>query len=559
VKKEFLYSSLVIALLSFISVIGLFLHPGVPETFDARAHITSIAQFSTALSQGNLPVVWLGNVANYGAPAGLYVQQLPIYVGGLINIVLNNPYISYVTVLFLSILLSGVIFYKFLRLYVGELPSILGVVLLTFAPFRIIDIYVRGDLPEVFSSIFLPLILLCLYYFVQTKQKLAFFGLVLSITGLILSHPLAFVIYSFIFIPYFFFLLYEKFHTIRFLWNKEGVIYIIYFLLALALALGISSYYVIPLSVEVKKYLLYFKLPTHFDKNQIFGWQNFFSPFWDRNTSQLITVGSIEMIGFIFFLLYEGYKFRTKKFSIGLAEFLVCVSVLYIFFLTKFSYFIYEHTALGEIQYAWRMLVGFIFLPAILFAAIAERFKKKWIIILFIIFLCLIRLPQLSGKNFTTHPNSYYDFTSFNVYAPYLNTIWIEKPESYPRKPDKGEILENGNGMIVSSKVENLKRTYVIDAKERLHMIDYTFYFPGWNVYIDNKLTEIEFQNSLYRGVITYYVPQGKHVVNVVFEDTLVRKAGKIISVISIILFILLVLLRKKLPWVAVNLAKRRK
>ena len=90
-------------------------------------------------------------------------------------------------------------------------------------------------------------------------------------------------------------------------------------------------------------------------------------------------------------------------------------------------------------------------------------------------------------------------------------------------------------------------------------MIDYTFYFPGWNVYIDNKLTDIEFQNSLYRGVITYYVPEGKHVVSVIFEDTLIRKAGKIISAMSILLFILLVLLRKKLPWVAVNLAKRRK
>jgi hypothetical protein len=145
------------------------------------------------------------------------------------------------------------------------------------------------------------------------------------------------------------------------------------------------------------------------------------------------------------------------------------------------------------------------------------------------------------------------------VYAPYLNTIWIEKPESYPRKPNKAEILEHGKGKIISSKVENLKRTYVIDAKEKLHMIDYTFYFPGWNVYIDNKLTDIEFQNSLYRGVITYYVPEGKHVVSVIFEDTLIRKAGKIISAMSILLFILLVLLRKKLPWVAVNLAKRRK
>ncbi|MDE2590252.1 MAG: hypothetical protein KGL95_11400, partial [Patescibacteria group bacterium] len=366
-KKEFWYSSAIIALLSVVSIIGLLFHSGQPTTFDARAHITSIAQFSVALSQGNFPVVWLDNVANYGAPAGLYVQQLPIYIGGLINILLHNPYASYVTVLCISIFLSGVLFYKFLRVYVFPLPAMLGVILLTFAPFRIIDIYVRGDLPEIFSSIFLPLILLCIYGFVSNKKKWAYFGLIFAITGLILSHPMAFVIYSFLFILYFLFLLFKQFQSFRFFLQKEGITYIVYFVLAIGIGMGIASYYLLPLFIE-QKYLLYVKLPTHFDKNQILGWANFFSPFWYRNSSQFIKVGLLEMVGVILLLLYELYQLQKRKFIFGFAEFILCVSFIYIFFLTKISYWIYEHTILAQVQYGWRMLAGFIFLPATIFA-----------------------------------------------------------------------------------------------------------------------------------------------------------------------------------------------
>lgn len=545
-KKEFWYFSVFIAFISFISIIGLFLHPGQPTTFDARAHITSIAQFSVALSQGNFPVVWLGNVANYGTPGGLYVQQLSNYTGGLINILLHNPYASYVVVLFISIFLSGILFYKFLRLYISPLSSLLGVVLLTFAPFRIIDIYVRGDLPEIFSDIFLPLILLCLYYFVTKKNIQAYFGLILAVAGLVLSHPMAFVIYSFLFVPYFFFLLFEKFHTVRLMLSKEGVIYILYFFLAVVIGMGMASYYLLPLFIE-QKYLLYVKLPTHFDKNQILGWANFFSPFWYRNTSQFIKVGLLEMGGVILFLLHELYKLKKRKFSFGLGEFVFSISVLYIFFLTKFSYWIYEHTVLAQVQYGWRMLAGFIFLPPMLYALLIDKLHKKWIILAFVVFVFLVRIPQLYGKNFVSHTNSYYEFTDMNVYAPYMNTLWIQKPEDYPIKSTKVDILEHGNGRILSSNIQNAKRTYIIDAKERLHMIDYTFYFPGWSVYIDNQPTTIEFQNYLYKGVITYYVPAGKHVVTVVLKDTLVRKLGKAISVVFILLFLLLILLRKKL------------
>ena len=549
-KKEFFRSVFFIFLLSFLSVFDLFIQKGQPTTFDGRIHITSIAQYSQALLAGNFPVVWLSNFANYGLPVGLFSQQLPLYVGGLINIVFHNPVSSYNVLLFLSIFTSGVLFYKFLRLYVSSWSALLGVTLVTLSPFRILDIYVRGDLPEIFASMFLPLILLCIYYFIQKKSALAYFGLILSLAGLVLSHPMVFVIFAFIFIPYFFFLLIQKTGKVSSLLQKENLVYIALFSLAGVVGVGMTSYYLFPLALETK-YLFFVHEPTHFDRFQILGWDNFFSPFWYRFTSaQFIKVGLVEMMGVIMFSLYAFWKLIQKKAWFGFGEFVLGISLVYIFLLTSLSYPLYEHTFLAEVQFSWRMLAGFLFLPPILFALLVDTIKKKWIVVGFIVLICVIRFPQLYGKNYQEYPLSHYLFTPLNLYSANMNTVWMQNPEDYPVKTTKAEILEHGKGTIISSSVQNNKRTYVIDAKEKLHMIDYTFYFPGWNVYIDNQPTPIEFQNYLYKGVITYYVPQGTHTVNIVFKDTLVRKVGKAFSLAFLVFFVLLVALRKKLFWV---------
>jgi uncharacterized membrane protein YfhO len=65
---------------------------------------------------------------------------------------------------------------------------------------------------------------------------------------------------------------------------------------------------------------------------------------------------------------------------------------------------------------------------------------------------------------------------------------------------------------------------------------DNTFYFPGWHAYVDGVETNIEFQDPAYRGVITFSVPKGIHKVKVIYEDTKVRRIGKIISILTLLL-----------------------
>ena len=77
--------------------------------------------------------------------------------------------------------------------------------------------------------------------------------------------------------------------------------------------------------------------------------------------------------------------------------------------------------------------------------------------------------------------------------------------------------------------------------------MDYTFYFPGWKVFIDKKEIPFEFQDPQYRGMITYNVPPGSHTVEVIFMDTQVRKLAKIISLGFVAIIAFLFIFRKRI------------
>jgi len=69
-----------------------------------------------------------------------------------------------------------------------------------------------------------------------------------------------------------------------------------------------------------------------------------------------------------------------------------------------------------------------------------------------------------------------------------------------------------------------------------------TLYFPGWVVLVDGVETEIEFQDPSNRGLITFYVNKGNHIVNVLYKETKIRLFSNAISFISLIISIVLIM-----------------
>lgn len=549
IRTDF-YSFFLILIISLFFVLELFSFPGIPVGFDSIAHISTIAQFSKIIGHGEIPVIWMNNFANYGIPIGIIVHQIPNYLGGLITLITNDPITSYNIVVFIAIFLSNVFLYLFLRFYFSPLSSFLGIFIFNFTPYRIFNIYVRGAMPEVFASIFLPLILMAMYIFIAKKKFYAFFLLILFIAGLTLSHPMMLVIYSSFFIPYLIFLIlttdFPKISKIKMF---------IASIFAILLGVLTCSYYILPLNVEFKYF--YFGLEkSHLKIDSYLNLVNFLSYQWPYFTNtEVFPRGHIVLFGLLetlilitgfFYVLYKKLIQKSKE-NLKILYFVLIIAGLLILITCPISTILFQKLFfLNSIQFQWRFLSSLIFLPPIIVAFLYDRFPKKIIFFLLVIIVACFSFPQIYGKNFMLHPKQSFYFAAENAHSVIMNTIWSGKSEDYPIKTIQAKVID-GIGRIENQNLSNSKRIYKIDAKTALRLVDYTFYFPGWNVYIDNVKTNIQFQDPNYRGIITYNVPIGKHLVVVSFEDTKVRLLGKIITVVALIVFIIIFIIRKRL------------
>ena len=208
---------LTLLFLSFLLTFDLFASSGRPITYDGAIHMTNIANFSQALSQGQWPVVWANDFANFGLPTPLFVQQTSSYLGAWINFFTHDVVLSFNILCLLSLFLSATFFYFWLLIYFPRPIAALSATLLMVAPYRLLNLYSRGALPELFASIFVPLVAIGLYFLLKKRRYcLGFLLSSLSLAALLLSHPMMSVVYAFILGFYALFLLIQVQYLLQF-------------------------------------------------------------------------------------------------------------------------------------------------------------------------------------------------------------------------------------------------------------------------------------------------------------------------------------------------------
>jgi hypothetical protein len=77
----------------------------------------------------------------------------------------------------------------------------------------------------------------------------------------------------------------------------------------------------------------------------------------------------------------------------------------------------------------------------------------------------------------------------------------------------------------------------------------YTYYFPGWRVYIDGqRLPDSALRPETVYGLLTVDVPPGEHHVLLRWGDTPLRLTGKVLTLLSLVTALALVILPSILP-----------
>lgn len=536
----------------FIGLIPLFdlFHPGLPLTHDGQDHVARIANFYQSLSEGNIVSRWAGNLNwGYGHPILMFLYPLPSYFTSFFHFLGFSLIDSLKIVFGVTFIASGIAMHLWVRNFLGELPALFASILYSFAPYRFVDLYVRGAIGEHVAFVFVPLVL---YFLLKLSQKYSywnFLGGVLSLAFLILSHNAIAIMFLPFILAYGIYLIFT---------NKNQRAFIYQYTSILVIGIGLSSFFWFPAFFE-GKYTLRDIVTRGEYASRFVKFPELFSTMWSYGGTNELSknIGIIQFISVIGSLLFVHRIFKKDK-----KKFLLYGILLLYFFISTFlmleqSKFVWQvFTTLQKFQFPWRFLSVTVFTTAVMGGILLFEFieNRRMEALRFrpplarlrsknaLIILCLLFLVLWFNKNYW-HANGYlYKSDSFfnGIYQGTTDTgesspIWSvrfmeQEPKSHIEIIDgKGETQEFARNSIFHK--------YKISTNdERIRVRENTLYFPGWNVFVDGKDTLVEFQDPKNRGVITFYVNKGIHDVEVKFGETKLRKTADVISVVSFFL-----------------------
>jgi hypothetical protein len=505
------------------------IHSGRSITFDGRVHITTIDQFYRSMREGEFLPSWANGFTTYGFPLPLFAHPLTSYGGAVIQFFTHSAVEAYAWVAYLGTLCSSLLLYIFFRLQFKRLSAFLATLFFIFAPYRIVNLYVRGALPELIASTFIILTILGVYLFLVRKKVLGLLCVTFGVGLTFLTHPMMIVPEMLIVLPYIALLLIQ---------NRQDVAKKVIGLLVTGL-LGflLSSYYMLPLVNEMK-YVHYGLSNDHFREGQTHTIAEIFSSQWSYFGSahpgplaENMSVGLIEGgLLFVALLLVLKKGSPQRKTILGFWLGLCAVAIL---LMTPYLEFLFHWVSLlNSIQYPWRILSALIIIIPIIVAYLFEWFGTKALLVIALGALLFARIPQLYGKNYIQDPVDAYASIRANLHTLNLGTIWMGDPQSYPPKIAQYDII-GGQGVVTTSTIRNRTRTYHISAQTPMQLVDFTTFYPGWLVWDNGRQVPIEFQDPNYRGLITYRLDAGEHDVRVAFIPTRIRKIGFLLSLIS--------------------------
>lgn len=542
IKKNSGY--LFILLISIVPLLNL-LTPGLPISHDGLIHVARVANFYSSLSEGNLVPRWAENLNwGYGHPILMFLYPLPSYLASFFHFIDISYVNSFKLVFIVSYIFSGIFMYAWLKKILSSPSAILGATLYLYAPYRFIDIYVRGAVGEHAAFTFMPLVLLALWYLFNNKniKKIRYLYLytvfvAISFSFLILSHNAI----SLLFIPFILFYVLYLYYENK---SKQNFILAIFSLLYGFL---VSFFFWFPAFIEGKYTLRDIVTKNEYlnkyvdIKDLIYGpWS--YGGSGDFTTQLGIVQIILVILSIIFFFKFIKSKDKQKYLLIGTLILLFAS----IFLMFKESSIIWNNlTILQKLQFPWRFLSITTFSTALIGAIFIDKIKinNKNLIVFIIVFLTIIStLNYWQAKEYKIYNDPFFE----KVYPSTTDTgesspIWsVRFMEEFPK--ENIEIL-NGDAEIVDYSRTSVKHEYLIDAKEKVRIKENTLYFPGWKIYDNyNLINNIEFQDPQHRGVMTFNLEKGLHYIVVSFEDTKVRKVSNIISHISILLLIVFLL-----------------
>ena len=139
--NSFYYYLLIIGF-SLLPLVNIFINTDLVHTHDGLVHLPRMGAYFKALTDGQMPVRWAGDLNfGYGMPLFNFIYQLPYFISSVFLFLGFGLVNSFKITLSLSFLLSGVFMFAFAKKFFGdENRAFLVTIFYQFAPFHLIEL-----------------------------------------------------------------------------------------------------------------------------------------------------------------------------------------------------------------------------------------------------------------------------------------------------------------------------------------------------------------------------------------------------------------------------------
>jgi len=521
----------VIALPSFYRM----LRPGIYSTQDF--HFFRLVEYDKCVQDFQIPCRWAPDAGlGYGEPVFNFYAQLPYALGEVLHLATFSIIDSFKILFIFSLIGSALaMFLLSKKLWKGTFPALVSSVFYVYAPYRALDVWVRGALPEALSFVLFPLILLKIDDFIEKEKVSDLLWFCLFLTLLILTHNLSLVLFSPVLVIWIIYKLYFS--------KKWGLIKKI---LASSILSGLlAAFYILPVIFESKYITLITTTQGYFDFRGHFAtlYQILFSRYWGYGGSVFGPEDglnlSVGLLHWIIPLIALGF-FLIKKEELAKYRDLLLLIIVgwFALFLThnKSTLLWLIVPSAAYIQFPWRFLGIAVFCFSLASGAIVSFFEKYKIAATLVFVFTVVLL-----NGFFFREDIWYKVNDSDLVS---GTRWQEQTaasigdywpnfggnipiKSAPSDPEKGELLERTSN----------KAIYGVDSQGE-EIVFPIAYFPGWTA-TSNGLTINTYPGK--DGLVAVKVPSGERLITLSFRNTPIRTLGNVVSLVSLVVFICLI------------------
>ncbi|MBX3012500.1 MAG: hypothetical protein KF832_13375 [Caldilineaceae bacterium] len=542
---------------------------GLTASFDGRTHLLRLAALASAVADGVLLPRWLSAMQlGYGYPVFNFYPPGAYYLALVLNWLGATLYWAYAGGFVLAVVVAGAGAMMLARdLFNAPTlqttsaaarseslwPVLVVGVAYMYAPYLLVNVYIRGSLPEALAQALLPWVLWSTRRVLILPRPLSYLLLTaFFLGGLALTHSLT-LLFT---VPYLLAYLLVIWWTTGHRWSSLG-----WLTLALLAAMGVSAFFWLPMVVD-RRYLseaAYAMARDGWLPDNVWQWRNFLDPhlFYQYDFARPVQLGLVQL------LLAVGGFLGARRWT-GLWLFWLLSALMAMLAVGAWTLPLWQrYDWLAAVQFPWRLLS----LVSLSFALLAGGWlarlpQGRWQGVGALVILLLLigtQRPQFGEIDF-------YSPASVRLDAPLLAQAEVEKGvltddpassvhEFRPRWPAADLTLDTlptaGPRLRISQlQISPLALSMRVNVPVTTTLRFQEFYFPGWQITGPNDQPLLAYP-STDLGLLTVQLPRGVYTLHKQWQDPPLASGGALLSLLTLALLALLCFVAHRYRWLA--------